>query len=83
MESFVARIWLEKGPRNKAKWRGHIQHVQGDQETYFQDLSQMGQFLEDVSGVPWDALKPEKKDSVGAPGVPDRDPDSDLENSAK
>ncbi|MDP6429644.1 MAG: hypothetical protein QF393_16625 [Rhodospirillales bacterium] len=32
-------------------WRGHVRHVQGEQETYFQDLEAMGDFLERVSGV--------------------------------
>ncbi len=50
-ESFVARIWLESGSNGDAVWRGHIRHVQGDQETYFQDLGKMSDFLEQMSGV--------------------------------
>ncbi len=51
-ESFVARIWLESGSNGDPVWRGHIRHVQGDQEAYFQDLGKMNEFLERVSGLP-------------------------------
>ena len=51
LESFVARIWLESGPNGDPMWRGHVRHVQGEQETYFQDLETMRDFLERVSGV--------------------------------
>ncbi len=50
-ESFVARIWLERGSDGDPVWRGHIRHVQGDQETYFRDLEKMNEFLERVTGV--------------------------------
>jgi len=49
--SFVARIWLEGEPDRDPTWRGHIQHVQGEDEAYFQNLSEMKKFLERVSGV--------------------------------
>lgn len=52
VDSFVARIWLEYDPHGDASWRGRIRHVQNGQETYFQDLKEMSDFLEDVSGVP-------------------------------
>ena len=51
MESFVARIWLERGSNGNPLWRGHVRHVQGDQETFFQDFETMTEFLERVSGV--------------------------------
>jgi len=51
-DSFVARIWLEYGPNGNVSWRGRIRHVQNGQEKYFQDLKEMRDFLEDVSGVP-------------------------------
>ena len=51
LESFIARIWLERGPSEDAVWRGHVRHVQGEEETYFQDLGAMSEFLERVSGV--------------------------------
>jgi hypothetical protein len=51
IESFVARFWLERGPNGDPKWRGHIRHVQGDEETYFEDLAEVCQFLERVSGI--------------------------------
>ncbi len=50
-ESFVARIWLERGSNGDPVWRGHIRHVQGKEEAYFQDLGKMNEFLETVSGV--------------------------------
>lgn len=52
LESFVARIWLERGPDGDPLWRGHVRHVQGKEEAYFQDLGGMSEFLERVSGVP-------------------------------
>lgn len=47
-DSFVARIWLEDGDTT---WRGHIRHVQGDEDEYFQDLMEMREFLTRVSGL--------------------------------
>jgi hypothetical protein len=49
--SFVARIWLERGSNGDPIWRGHIKHVQGREKAYFQDLEAMSDFLERVSGV--------------------------------
>jgi len=51
-DSFVARIWLEHGDSGDTTWRGHIRHVQGEEEEYFQDLMEMRGFLSRVSGVP-------------------------------
>ena len=51
-DSFVARIWLELGDNGDTTWRGHIRHVQGEEEEYFQDLMEMRGFLSRVSGVP-------------------------------
>jgi hypothetical protein len=50
-DSFVARIWLESGGNGDTTWRGHIRHVQGKEEEYFQDLMGMREFLGRVSGV--------------------------------
>jgi hypothetical protein len=50
--SFVARIWLERGSNGDPIWRGHIRHVQGKEESHFQDLQGMNELLEQVSGVP-------------------------------
>lgn len=55
MQSFVARIWLERSNDDVPQWRGHVQHIQGSEETYFQDLTQMSEFMEQVSGL--DSLK--------------------------
>ncbi len=56
IQSFVARVWLERTSGNETEWRGHIQHVQGPEEIYFHDLVEMSEFLETVSGVPGPAL---------------------------
>jgi hypothetical protein len=55
-ESFVARIWLEQDDSGNATWRGHIRHVQGEEEEYFQGLKEMREFLGRVSGVSGPAL---------------------------
>jgi hypothetical protein len=52
LESFVVRIWLEGEPGNTPTWRGHVQHVQGEEERYFQSLSELKEFLELISDVP-------------------------------
>ena len=52
LDSFVARIWLERGSNGEPIWRGHVRHVQGEQETYFKNLGGMNEFLEKISGVP-------------------------------
>lgn len=57
-DSFVARIWLEYGQDGKAFWRGRIRHVQNGREIYFQDLREMRDFLENVSGVPGPQIAP-------------------------
>lgn len=53
--SFVARIWLEGSSGQTATWRGHVRHVQGEEECYFQNISAMQAFLEQISGVPFPA----------------------------
>ena len=58
-ESFVARLWLESGANGEPMWRGHIRHVQGEEETYFQDLEKMISFIEQVTNVPGPQLKTE------------------------
>ncbi len=50
-DSFVARIWLEDGNTADTTWRGHIRHVQGEEDEYFQDLMEMREFLARVSGT--------------------------------
>ena len=50
--SFVARFWLEGDRNNEPTWRGHIQHVQGEEQSYFQDFDEMKEFLERIGGVP-------------------------------
>ncbi len=58
-ESFVARFWLEGVTDENPFWRGHIRHVQGEEEAYFQDLERMSDFMEQVSNVPGPQLKRE------------------------
>jgi hypothetical protein len=48
-QSFVARIWLEYTENQDPNWRGHIRHIQGSEETYFQGLSEMSEFMQQVS----------------------------------
>ena len=57
-DSFVARIWLEYEQNGKVCWRGRIRHVQNGREISFQDLREMRDFLEDVSGVPGPQIAP-------------------------
>ncbi len=52
MQSFVARIWLERTDDADPEWRGHIRHIQGCEETYFHGLDEMSEFMQDVSGIP-------------------------------
>jgi hypothetical protein len=49
--SFVARIWLEAETNGAPIWRGHVRHVQSNDEAYFQDLKTLNEFLAQVSGV--------------------------------
>ena len=65
LESFIARIWLECGPNGDPKWRGHVRHVQGEEETYFQDLDAMSDFIEQVSGVSGPSRTSGSQDSEG------------------
>lgn len=60
IQSFVARVWLERTSGIDQEWRGHIQHVQGPEELYFHDLTEMSEFLELVSGVAGPALATKK-----------------------
>jgi len=65
-QSFVARIWLERAAGEDPKWRGHIQHIQGREEVYFQDLTEMCDFLEQVSGMPGPVVPNPAKDAATA-----------------
>ncbi len=57
-KSFVARIWLESGSNGEPLWRGHVRHVQGGHEAYFQNLTEMSEFLGRISGVPGPGTRP-------------------------
>lgn len=50
-ESFVTRIWLERGSDGEQVWRGHIRHVQSPEERYFEHLREMLDFMEHTSGL--------------------------------
>ncbi len=67
LESFVARIWLERGLNGDPLWRGHVRHVQGNQEAFFQDLETMAEFLERVSGVSGPRPTGGPAESIGTP----------------
>jgi hypothetical protein len=49
--SFVARIWLEVGTNGDPIWRGHVRHIQSNEEAYFQELGTLNEFMARVSGV--------------------------------
>jgi len=49
--SFVARIWIESGTNGDPIWRGHVRHVQSNDEAFFLDLKGLNEFLTQVSGV--------------------------------
>lgn len=57
--TFVARLWLEKGPQNTLSWRGRVKHVQGDREAYFGTLDELRSFVELVSGIAGPLASPE------------------------
>jgi hypothetical protein len=68
-DSFVASIWLEPGSNGATTWRGHIRHVQGKEDVYFQNLMEMRDFLcrvTEVSGPPLTA-QPLKDAAKSAP----------------
>lgn len=65
-QSFVARIWLECGENGDPQWRGRIKHIQGQEEAYFQDLAQVSEFLEQVSGIPGPGLSSDTANTSGA-----------------
>lgn len=71
LDSFVVRIWLERGGNGEPIWRGHVRHVQSEQEAYFRDLRGMNAFLERVSGEPGPKLidSPETGNGVLKSGV--------------
>lgn len=50
-ESFVTRIWSERGSDGEQVWRGHIRHVQSPEERYFEHLREMLDFMEHTSGL--------------------------------
>ncbi len=77
-DSFVARIWLEEDDNGNSMWRGHIRHVQGEDEEYFQDLVEMREFLARVSEVAGPALtaqSPEKSMPGTVTSIKKKDPE--------
>ena len=51
LDSFVARIWLENGPGEDVVLRGHIRQIKGTQESNFQGLGEMADFIVEMSGI--------------------------------
>lgn len=83
MQSFVARIWLERNDDAEPEWRGHIRHIQGCEETYFHDLDEMSEFMQQVSGIPaaQPSAEPEKVVIIGTrQGKADGDNDHGKDN---
>lgn len=56
-ESFVTRIWLERGSDGEQVWRGHIRHIQSSEDGYFEQVDEMLDFMERVTGVPCRQLR--------------------------
>ena len=42
--SFVVRVWTEQAG-HRARWRGHITHVLGGEDRYFQELEAIPDFI--------------------------------------
>ena len=83
MQSFVARIWLERTDDAEPEWRGHIRHIQGREETYFHGLEEMSEFMQNVSGIPGTrpSADPDKVVIIGTrQGKADDDRDHGKEN---
>ena len=55
--SFVIRLWRENrdDPKNKAVWRGWVDHVQSGKRHYFQEVSTIQEiiagYVSDMSGL--------------------------------
>lgn len=60
-DSFVARVWLEKGPGESVVLRGHIRQIKSTQETHFQGLEEMAEFIAKTSGA---EINQEKRDKT-------------------
>jgi len=43
--SFVVRIWHEEVGAGRPGWRGHITHVVGNEDRYFDDLETIPEFI--------------------------------------
>lgn len=46
----MVRLWLEEDGSDAPLWRGHIQHVQTGQATYFSGLDGMLDFVVRLTG---------------------------------
>lgn len=44
-QSFVVRIWAEKINHGPPGWRGHIIHVRGNEDRYFDELDSIADFI--------------------------------------
>jgi hypothetical protein len=43
--SFVVRIWAEETDLGRPGWRGHIIHVLGNEDRYFDELQAIPEFI--------------------------------------
>jgi hypothetical protein len=80
-DSFVASIWLEPGSNGVTTWRGHIRHVQGKEDVYFQNLMEMREFLgrvSEVAGPPLTAQPLQKATKSGPSAIPE--PPADIKS---
>jgi hypothetical protein len=49
-DSFIVRIWWERGPGPQAIWRGQVVHAQTGRSIYFDNLPTLLQFVQDRTG---------------------------------
>ncbi|MBN1660559.1 MAG: hypothetical protein JXA93_19335 [Anaerolineae bacterium] len=49
-DSFIVRIWWERGPGPQAIWRGQVVHARTGQSTYFENLPTLLQFVQGWTG---------------------------------
>ncbi len=63
-ESFITRIWLERAHNGDSVWRGHIRHVQGPEQKYFEQVREMLDFIQTVTGVSCSGMVKDRRDEL-------------------
>jgi len=49
-DSFIVRIWWERGPGPQAVWRGQVVHASTGQSAYFDNLPALLHFIQTWTG---------------------------------